>query len=365
MIFVEIIMRRRTWTNLTRRLSLIIVTSSYLALVESVLWAEPSGFTRTFLVVAPRVAKLFGAGGVRNLHGYGSGVIISPEGHIATVWSPLLDHEHVIVVLHDGSRYEGKLVGVDTSLDLALVKIEAENLPYFDLESPPPKAHVGQRILAFSNVFKVATGDEPVTMMHGVLAAITQLRARRGIYEASYNGPVYVVDAITNNSGAAGGALTTSDGELLGLLGKELRNQATETWLNYVIPLEVARDSLLRMKSGEFTVPISNPETSTNRAGQRVQPEDLGLVMIPDVVARTPAFIERVIPDTPASQAGLLPDDLVLFVDGRLITSLRMLREELVKRHSELPVKLVVRRGDRLITVELAVPQSSARDSLP
>ena len=75
-------------------------------------------------------------------------------------------------------------------------------------------------------MFKVATGDEQVSVLHGVIAARTKLTARRGNYETPYNGPVYVVDAITNNPGSGGGVLTTADGVLLGMIGKELRNYA-------------------------------------------------------------------------------------------------------------------------------------------
>ena len=61
---------------------------------------------------------------------------------------------------------------------------------------------------------------------------------RIGIFEAPYTGDVYVIDAITNNPGAAGGVLTTRKGELLGLIGKELRNELTDTWINYAMPID-------------------------------------------------------------------------------------------------------------------------------
>ena len=81
-------------------------------------------------------------------------------------------------------------------------------------------------MLAFSNLFGIATGDEPVSMLHGVVSAVAPLDARRGAFTTNYRGDVYVVDAAANNPGAAGGALTDSQGRLLGMLGKELRSSS-------------------------------------------------------------------------------------------------------------------------------------------
>jgi serine protease Do len=310
----------------------------------------------TIADVAPNIVKIFGAGGRRNLHAYGSGFLVSPDGHIATVWSHILDGDTVIVVLDDGRRFDGKILGVDPALDFAMLKIDADNLPHFDVTQTPPNVGVGTRVLAFSNVFKVATGDEPVTVMHGVIAAQTNLSARRGVFDAPYAGPVYVVDTVTNNSGAAGGALTTRDGRLVGMLGKELRNNATDTWLNYVVPISQLQKPIEEMRTGRFTSRPSVDDDDVSMA-KRYVPEDFGLVLIPDVVSRTPAYIDRVVSGSAAAQAGLQTDDLVLFVDDHLVPSCRALRDELARREPGRPLKLVVRREDKLITVELPLPK--------
>ena len=71
-----------------------------------------------------------------------------------------------------------------------------------------------------------------------VSEAYGKLPLRRGVFEAPYRGDVYVIDAISNNPGAAGGALTTRKGELIALIGKELQNSLTDTWINYAVPLQ-------------------------------------------------------------------------------------------------------------------------------
>jgi serine protease Do len=320
-------------------------------------WSQSSA--EAIADVAPKMVKLFGAGGRRNLYGYGSGCLVSPNGHVVTVWSHLLDADTVTVVLDDGRRFQGKVLGAEPSLDLAVLKIDAEDLPHFELAKETATVGVGARVLAFSNVFKVATGDEPVSVMHGVIAAVTTLSARRGVFDAPYSGPVYVVDAVTNNSGAAGGVLTTRDGRLLGLLGKELKNNTTHTWLNYVVPIGQLRTPVEEIITGKFAP--RNPAEQTALAAPRYVPMDFGLVPVPNVVERTPAYVDVVQPGSPAQKAGLLPDDLIVFVGDRLIPSCRVLEEEFGRLEAGDTLRLVVRRGERLHTFELPVPRKPTR----
>src|SRR5262245_25604657 len=170
-----------------------------------------------------KTVKIYGAGGIRGLESYQSGFLISAEGHVLTVFSYVLDSDTITVTLDDGRKFDAKLLGADPRLDLAVLKVEAADLPHFDLNEAVPGAE-GTRVLSFSNLFGVATGDEPVSVLHGSIAAVTALAARRGAYETPYQGPVYVLDAMTNNPGAASGALNDWQGQLLGLLGKQLRN---------------------------------------------------------------------------------------------------------------------------------------------
>lgn len=306
--------------------------------------------------VSPKVVKIFGAGGRKNLYAYGSGILVSPQGHIATVWSHVLDGDSVTVVLDDGRRFNGQILGAEPQLDLAVLKIDAEDLPYFDLARESGDAGPGTSVLAFSNVFKVATGDEPVSVIHGVIAAKTKLSAKRGVFEAPYSGPVYVVDSVTNNSGAAGGILTTRDGRLLGMLGKELKNNVTHTWLNYVVPMSELQGPIEQIITGNFK-PRSAADEDPSVAVRRYAPRDFGLVMIPNVVTRTPAFIDRIIHGSPAAQAGFQVDDLVVFVDDRLIPSCSAFLDELGRLEPGDPVQIVVRRGDKLETMQLTAPR--------
>lgn len=337
---------------------------AWLALALCVAWPATSSaqsFADTIEAVAPKVVKIYGAGGLKNLYPYGTGYLVSPQGHIATVWSHILDADSVTIVLHDGRRFEGKVVGAEPPLDLAVLKIEGENLPYFDL-SQAATAGVGSRVLAFSNMFKVASGNEAVSVLHGVVSSRTTLTARRGVFEAPYSGPVYVVDAITNNPGAGGGVLTTWDGRLLGMLGKELRDSRNNTWVNYVVPIGELRDMIQQISSGQFRSRPKSDEDEPEVALRRYSPVDFGLVMVPDVVVRTPPFVDRVVSGSLAEKAGLKSNDLVLFVGETLVPSHRILKDELGRLEAGDRLKLVVRRGDQLVTVELQAPRKAGAE---
>ena len=145
--------------------------------------------------------------------------MVSADGHILTAWSYVLDTDYLAVMLADGRKLEAKLVGADPRLEIAVLKVDAQGFDHFDL-AHAAVGEVGTRVWAVSNLFGVATGDEPDSVQHGVVAAKTQLDARRGVYETPYHGPIYVIDCITNNPGAAGGALVNLQGRIAGHAGQ-------------------------------------------------------------------------------------------------------------------------------------------------
>ncbi len=302
--------------------------------------------------VQVKVVKIYGTGGVRGLEAYQSGLLISDKGHVLTVWSYVLDADEVTVVLDDGRRYSAKHVAADPLTEIAVLKFEPEGepLPHFALVEAAT-AEPGARVLAFSNLFGIATGDEPVSMLHGVLSAVAPLEARRGAFATNYRGEVYVVDAAANNPGAAGGALTNSQGHLLGLLGKELRSSLTGTWLNYALPVSSFATTVEDILAGRYTPPelseVDQPESP-------LTPAALGILLVPDVVVRTPPYVDRVVPESAAARAGLRPDDLVVMVNAIVAASCRDAVALLQRLESDATVRIAVLRGEELIEVSLS-----------
>jgi len=300
--------------------------------------------------VQPKIIKLHGAGGFRGIEAYQSGFVISADGLLLTVSSTVLDTDHVNVTLNDGRRFEARLLGVDPRLEIAVLKIEASDLPHFDLNRAED-VEEGARVLAFSNMFNVATGNEPVSVQHGSVLSKTQMDARRGSYRTPYRGPIYVLDAVTSNPGTAGGALVTQTGRLVGLLGKELTNARNNTWLNHALPIGELRASVEEIRSGKFIAAGSDDQRK--KPDRSLDVSVLGMVLVPDVVDRTPPYVDQVRPGSPAQREGVQPDDLIVLLDDRLIQSCKSLAAELEYVDREDPIRLTLLRDGELLEVSL------------
>ncbi len=297
--------------------------------------------------VQPKIVKIFGTGGMHGLAAYQSGFLISADGYVLTAWSHVLDSDDVTAILNDGRKFTAKLVGADPRLELAVLKIEATDLPFFDL-SKPLAAVEGTRVLAFSNLFGVATGDEPASVLHGQIAAVTTLDARRGAYESPYQGPIYALDAMTNNPGAAGGALTDLQGHLLGVLGKELQDARTNIWLNFAMPTAEFAPSIEALRAGKALTSANTPKAK--KIDNPLTAALLGIVLVPDVLEpKTPPFLDAVRPGSAAAKAGLRANDLILLVDNQVVQSCTALRHELALGGSAAEVHLTLKRDNDLI----------------
>ncbi|MEX0585991.1 MAG: trypsin-like peptidase domain-containing protein, partial [Pirellulales bacterium] len=116
-----------------------------------------------------KIVKIYGAGKLAGFEHYQTGVLVSADGQILTVWSYVLDTDELVVLLDDGRKFTAKLVGADPRIEIALVKIDARGLAHFNL-ARGVRAVPGDRVLALSNLFNVATGGEPASAQRGVVS---------------------------------------------------------------------------------------------------------------------------------------------------------------------------------------------------
>ena len=330
-------------------------------LLLSALLSQPAplsaGLPAVVDAVQPTVVKIHGAGGFRGLEAYQSGIVISDTGHILTAWSYVLDSDRITVTLSDGRRFDAHLLGADPTLEVAVLTIEETGLPHFRLEDAPP-ASLGTRVLAVANVFDVAAGNEPLSVLHGCVSAIGPLAARRGTHEIPYHGEVYLLDAISNNPGAAGGALIDFQGRLLGLIGKELRDARSGVWVNYALPISKLMPAVDAIRAGQ-----RRPVETAGLA----EPEDpwtfdrLGLLLVPDLLPKTPAFVERVRAESVAEEGGLRADDLIVLAEGRLVASCSQFRELVTSIERTNPIHVSVVRDQAVIELTIAAPERESR----
>lgn len=332
--------------------------------------AAQEPFTPAAEFVNKRMVKLFGAGGFKGLPGYGTGLLVSKDGYILTVNNHILGTTDLKVHLYDGRIYSAKVVAREPELDVALLKIDTEVsfLPFFDIPklAKNKMAEAGDWVLACSNQFKIGQRNEPMSVQRGVVAAHTELRSQRGFFDAPYMGDVYFIDTVCCNPGAAGGALTTYKGELLGIIGRELKHTLSNTWINYAVPIQAKAAIQREDDKGTITnavvdIPTFVKEAMENKyrqsSGKKRDRELVGgfhgIVLVPNSVSVTPPYIEEVLPNSPAFEKGLRPDDLIVYIDGELVPSIRVFRDIMRAAQPGNEIVLEVQRGDRLETVKL------------
>jgi serine protease Do len=361
--------RRRTWPA---RFTLVAAVAALVCAAVLPASAQQS-LTSVTREVNKKTVKIYGAGGIKGLPSYGTGILVSADGWILTANNTILNTADLRVHLSDGRVYIANVVYKEPELDVALLKIDdrekVDRLPHFDFAAAAaaPVATAGTWALAFSNQFNIATRDEPMSVQKGVIQAHTALHGRKGIFRAPYDGEVYFLDQVTNNPGAAGGPVTNSKGELLGIIGRELKNTLSDTWINYALPVQAKFEGLREDKDKEkklVTVTLAEfvrdgmkriYRVTEPKPGRQVANGYTGIILVPNPVQITPPYIEEVVPGSPADKAGLKPDDLIVYVEGELVPSIRQYREIIKYARPDEWVTFEIQRGSKLETVKLKV----------
>jgi serine protease Do len=242
-------------------------------------------------------------------HGVGSGVIISPDGYIVT-------NDHVVdgatemrVMLNDRRVFTAKLVGEDKLNDLAVIKIDAHNLPTIAW-GDSAKLHPGQTVLAFGSPFGFQ-----FSVTRGIVSALN--RPNPYTDDARKPGDFIQTDAAIN-PGNSGGPLVNAHGELMGIDTFIISNSGSFAGAGFAIPSEIAKASVDQIiKTG--TVHHGYLGISMND----VTPENAQFFNLPDASG---AVISQVTPDSPAGHAGLKSGDVLRELNGKKIEDGRELQ---------------------------------------
>ena len=286
-----------------------------------------------------RTVKIYGAS-IGRSPGYGTGIIVSPDGDILTATGVYLAGDRLRVTLPSGDTHAAVVTRRSHELQTALLKIDAKTPDFFEL-AKSPIAQQGDWILAVSNAFKVADGPEPLSVNIGVLGLRMKLDARRGFQDFPYEADVYLYDAITSNPGAAGGAVIAADGKIVGMIGTVIEARSTNTRLNYAVPA----DLLNAFVRGDATQPMT--------AARPMAKPDLGIRLFSLGGRRSPAYIDRVQAGGPAASAGLKSDDLIVTVAGQTIRDVGEYERVLETLDVGKEVVIEVKRKNELLSVRV------------
>lgn len=135
------------------------------------------------------------------------------------------------------------------------------------------------------------------------------------------------------------------------MLGKEMRSSLSNTWLNYAVPIGELQPTVEAILTGK-----ERPDAKAKRRpASDVDLAAYGLVMVPDILERTPPYVDEVLSGSAAAAAGIVADDLVLFVGDQIVQSCKAFQEELAQLDADSEAKLVLMRGQDLITVSLKI----------
>jgi S1-C subfamily serine protease len=244
------------------------------------------------------------------VQGSGSGVIVDASGLILTNRHVVSDAEAVTVVLADGDRLDGTVEGVDTYTDLALVRVEASDLPAATL-GDSSQLRIGQLAVAIGNPLGRYAGSVTSGIVSGLERSITVGDFTRG---ASTLRHLIQIDAAIN-PGNSGGALVDGDGMLIGI------NTAMDGGANgigFAIPIDLAKPIIDQVLAGE--------EIARPWLGITYQDIDAQLAEDEELDATAGAWIhadqedaDAVLEDSPAAEAGIEDGDIVVAIEGQSI----------------------------------------------
>lgn len=229
----------------------------------------------------------------------GSGVIVSKAGYVLTSYHVVKQADSILAALQDGRETEASIVGIDPATDLALLQIHLPQLPVIDLEEREP-VQVGEVVLAIGNPMGIGQ-----TVSMGIVGATG--RSHLGI--ATFENFIQTDAAI--NQGNSGGALVDTEGRLVGINTAILSNDGRWQGIGFATPASVAGEVMHDLiKYGHVIrgyLGVSVQDLSPAQAQALGLPTPLG------------GLITEVVAGSPAAQAGLLPGDLLLAINGQVI----------------------------------------------
>lgn len=272
----------------------------------------------------------------RRLQALGSGVIVDQGGYIVTNNHMVEGTTEIKVVLDDKREFIGKIVGRDPKTDLAVIRINAKDLPTIPW-GDSDKLQVGEWVLAFGNPFGLTS-----TVTSGIISAVG--RANVGI--ADYEDFIQTDAPI--NPGNSGGALVNLKGELIGINTAIFSQSGGSMGIGFAIPSNMVRAVMQSL--------IKTGKVVRGYIGLEIQ------TMTPELAkqfgVREPkgALVAGVVKDGPAEKAGLQQGDVIIEFDGKAITDASHFRNQVAATKVGQRVNLkLLRKGEtltRLLTIE-------------
>lgn len=278
-----------------------------------------------------------------NTKSLGSGFVISRDGYVLTNHHVIKDAEEVIVRLSDRRELVAKVIGSDEKSDIALIKIEAKDLPVVRMERKGD-VKVGEWVLAIGSPF----GFE-----HTVTAGIVSATGRSLPRE---NYVPFIQTDVAINPGNSGGPLFDMDGNVVGINSQIYSRTGGFMGLSFAIPIDVAMTVVDQIKDKGYV----------SRGWLGVLIQDVTRELAESMSLKKPegALVSRVLPGSPAEQAGIRVGDVILEFDGREVSTSSSLPPivGMTKVGSKIKVKVI--RDGKPVSLSVTLGELPADEDL-
>ena len=270
-------------------------------------------------------------------YGLGSGVIMTRDGYILSNNHVIENADEIKVAMAEGGQeYTAKLVGTDPKTDIAVLKIEASNLPFLAV-ADSDQLEVGDVVLAVGNPFDIG---QTVTM--GIISAMG-----RGNVGIDYEDFIQTDAAI--NPGNSGGALVDANGRLIGINTAILSRTGGNQGIGFAVPINLARNVMENI--------VEHGKVIRGFLGVNIQDVDPKLAKEFKLKDLTGALVADVTPGSPAAKGGIKPGDVILEFNGKPVKDSRHLKLQVGQTTPGSKVAVKVRRDDDIKKLDVTLKE--------
>lgn len=276
----------------------------------------------------------------------GSGFIVSADGHILTNFHVIEGATEIVVRLLDRRQLIARVVGTDKRTDLALLKVEADNLPVARI-GKPDQLRVGEWVMAIGSPFSF---DHSVTV--GVVSA-----KERSLENEQY--VPFIQTDVAINPGNSGGPLFNLDGEVVGVNSQIYSQSGGYQGVSFAIPIDVAMRAANQLRDTGVVV--------RGWLGVTVQEVDRDLARSFGMKRPEGALVSRIVPNSPAAEAGLQIGDVILRFGDREVADARALPHMVGRSEpgQRLDLRLLRDGRKQRLPVRIGALETDERDQLP
>jgi len=290
--------------------------------------------------------RFFGAppqGRAETVRSLGSGVIVTTDGYILTNNHVVHGAQKLTVVLGSHKKYRAKVIGTDPQTDMAVIKIDARNLPAATLGNSD-SVRVGEWVIAVGNPFQ---------LMHTVTAGIISAKGRSSVGLADYEDFIQTDASI--NPGNSGGALANLDGKVIGINTAISSPSGGNVGIGFAIPINMAREVMDQL--------MATGKVTRGYLGVNIQDIDADLAKAMKLKGTNGALVAGVQKGGAADRAGIQRGDVIIELDGKKVRNSTELRNQVAQTKPGTAVKITLLRDghQKRVTVTLAErPQNLA-----